>query len=306
VCDDHEVAEVFLHNVTFSRAVDARAYISQLPTLAASEWYWNLWKTKQQPFTTFRDGALVGLVVSWPGHRTVAFLARARHVLAEECSGWDAATKAIADHTRLPRREVRSEPYLADKRDGDGGKVLTWQAEILRPLYLDMPDDVPLGRNGWAAINDADLVGWALDDEELRRPPGRTAGFALDAEAKRAIELRAVDVVIAWCGRNGWDHVSHVGDDDNPFDIEGTVDGTARRIEVKGTTGGPEAVTVTRREVEAATGDKNHLMAIVHGIAVHVDVRGGAIRASGGTLAVHDPWLPVLEELTPVSYRWRR
>ncbi|MFD7311037.1 protein NO VEIN domain-containing protein [Promicromonospora sp. NPDC059942] len=301
------MAEVFLHNVAFSRAEDAREYVSRLPELALNEWYWNLWKIRQQPHTTFYDGALVGLVVSWPGHGSVAFLARARRVLAEGFSGWRAATKAIADHTGLPLREVRSETYLASKRDGDGGQVLAWQADILRPLHLDLPAEVSLGRNGWAVIDDADLVGWALDGEEVSQRTSRnSAGFILDAEAKRAIELRAVDVVIAWCGQNGWHEVRHVGDEDNPFDIEGTVGGTLRRVEVKGTTGGAGTVTVTRREVEAATGDMNHLMAIVHGISLHVDGGDGTIKAKGGVLTVHDPWLPVLEELTPINYRWQR
>ncbi|MFC4628004.1 protein NO VEIN domain-containing protein [Promicromonospora alba] len=301
------MAEVFLHNVAFSRAEDAREYVRRLSELPVGEWYWNLWKTKQQPHTTFYDGALVGLVVSWPGHRSVAFLAKARRVLVEGFSGWRAATKAIADHTRLPLGEVRSEAYLASKQDGDGGQVLAWQAEILRPLHLDLPDGVSLGRNGWAVIDDAVLVGWALDEGELpQRPSGSSAGFILDAEAKRAIELRAVDVVIAWCGENGWHEVRHVGDEDNPFDIEGTVGGTLRRVEVKGTTGGAGAVTVTRREVEAATGDMNHLMAIVHGISLRIDASDGTIKAKGGVLTVHDPWLPVLEELTPINYRWRR
>jgi hypothetical protein len=74
---------------------------------------------------------------------------------------------------------------------------------------------------------------------------------------------------------------------------------------VKGTTGGPATVTVTYNEVRAAEGDKDHLLVIVHGVALGFGPAGD-LRASDGTLTVHDPWLPKPGELTPINYRWHR
>lgn len=302
---------VLLHNQSFTGAAAAREFVENFPPDAPEEWFWNVWQRRQLPYGDLVDGSLVGLVVSWPGHKEVAFLVRAHHVLKGEFAGWKEATNAIADHTSLHPKYVRSEPYTAEKRAGDGGFVIAWKARILRSLDVAMPHDVRLGRNGWTSVAATEIVRWGLQPEpEPSQQSGRGGGVIFDAEAKSRVERHAIEMVLAWCAEQGWQDIEDVGDlwIDGvrcSFDIRGLDDGVQRRIEVKGTTGALGAVTVTRKEVETAAGDKDHLFAIVHGITLGLDT-GGAIEATGGTLVVHDPWLPVAEELNPISYRWER
>lgn len=307
-CQDPCVASIFLHNASFTREADARDYTRDLPRYAADAWYWNIWRIRQRPFAELHDGVLVGLVVAHGGRRNLAYLAQAHNVLATTVAGWDAATKAIAKHSGLPLRTVRSDEHTADKRADNGGHVIAWQARDLRPVGVDLPGEVRMGRNGWAVLDSETVAGWLVLDPEddtttTRRPSG--AGFLADAEARRTIEMHAVKTVLAWCERAGWQDAEHVGHDGESFDIRGTVDSVERRIEVKGTTGSGESVTVTFNEVEEARDDKHMLLAVVHGITLDLGP-GGDLLASGGTLTMHDPWLPVHDELRPISYRWRR
>ncbi|WP_125778025.1 DUF3883 domain-containing protein [Antribacter gilvus] len=299
---------VFLHNTSFAREHDALAFIEQLPQLVREEWFWNIWKTGQKPFGILENGSLVGLVVSWKGHREIAWLATASKVLTDSFDDWGAATKAIARHTRLPVRDVRSEPYTDSKREGDGAKVIVWQALLARPLGIELPAGVVIRRNGWGAVEASELfteVGGSDDaEDEAGRRPG-SAGYVVDADARRLIEMHAVEAVLAWCRENGWHGAEHVGDMGNPYDVVGSLDGRDRRIEVKGTTRGPGSVFVTYNEVEAARDDKDHLLIIVHDINLSLD-RDGNLETQGGALEVYDPWLPEPAELVPVTYRWTR
>jgi hypothetical protein len=58
------VATLFLHNQSFVRASDAREFLRTLPQYADEYWYWNIWRTRQRPFSELEEGALVGLVLS--------------------------------------------------------------------------------------------------------------------------------------------------------------------------------------------------------------------------------------------------
>jgi hypothetical protein len=111
---------------------------------------------------------------------------------------------------------------------GDPGKVIAWQAELIRPVGVDLPAGVRIGRNGWSVVDAEDMAGWLiLDDDEGefdRQRPG--AGLLIDADARRAIEMHAVQLALAWCGEHGWQDATHVGDAGESFDIRGTVEGS--------------------------------------------------------------------------------
>jgi hypothetical protein len=171
-------------------------------------------------------------------------------------------------------------------------------------------------RHGWAVVDDADqLHRWGLLDPTGRSTrgakgaegggPPRGQGKRLDAEANRAVEVRAVRLATAWCRAQGWTSIRDVGNKHKGWDLEATDSaGSVRLIEVKGTTGTTTDVIVTTGEVEAArrNGDRS-LLLIATGIALRVGAQGQPL-ASGGQLQKVDPWNPSDSELKELQYRW--
>lgn len=253
------------------------------------------------------DGAQVALVAAWPGGKRIAWLVEATDVIAERADGWHQAVDRLADYTELGRDGVLEDQYTVEKQRSDVRYVLAWRLVPIRPLDLPWPDGLRFGGNGWLEAGRGEL---GIHERDTLGVRVAKAGRRLDVESRRAVETYAVARVMQWCDGNGWKDVRHVGDDvvdgeRRSWDLEGTVHGRARRIEVKGTTGALGKVTVTRKEVEAATGDPDHLMSIVHDIELGVGTRGEIV-ASGGRVKIYDPWLPADDELCAVSYEWGR
>lgn len=73
-------------------------------------------------------------------------------------------------------------------------------------------------------------------------------------------------------------------------------------IEVKGTTGGPGSVLLTRNEValHRSSHPRNALL-VVHGIQLSDD----SAKADGGELLAFEPWLLDEERLSPICYEYR-
>lgn len=134
-------------------------------------------------------------------------------------------------------------------------------------------------------------------ERQLARARGQ--GFSTDPRFNRAVEKRAMEAVQNHF--RGWElEDTSVG---NPYDYRATRAGETKFIEVKGTTGGPEQVTVTYREVEhAICAPGSTILAVVHGITV-VE-RDSQLVGFGGTLRIVDPWMPDPVSLRPLAYRY--
>ena len=132
------------------------------------------------------------------------------------------------------------------------------------------------------------------------KPARRGQGWGLDAAAKRAVELRAMRVAEEWLSREGF-AFTDVSSTDS-CDFRAQRDGADWVIEVKGTTGGPKNILVTRNEValHRASHPLNALL-VVHGIKLDKS----ATSATGGVLLAITPWLLEDDRLEPTSYEYR-
>ncbi len=246
------------------------------------------------------DGARVLLLQSWPGGGRFSHLVQARDVLKEHCTTWQDAVDTLVRWSGLSEDEVREEPYTA-AREGDGPlHLIAWRAEPLFELDLPRPPGLALRRNGWAVLSEDELEALGLDDALVANEP------ALEACRQRAVELYAVGLALAWCAEQGWDDARHVGDDGLPWDIE-AVDHHCRTrfVEVKGTSGPGQRLTVTRNEVEAAR-EHGDLHALAHVGDIRTVRDEGGWTCSDGELTVHDPWRPRAAELREETFSWTR
>ena len=85
-------------------------------------------------------------------------------------------------------------------------------------------------------------------------------------------------------------------------DFRAQRDGEDWIVEVKGTTGGPNSVLLTRNEVELhrSSHPRNALL-VVHGVTISED----GTKPSGGELVVYSPWVLDEERLRPICYEYR-
>lgn len=130
------------------------------------------------------------------------------------------------------------------------------------------------------------------------RPKGQ--GRGLSAAARKLVEMHAMGHARQWLKDEGFEF-----DDVSATD---SCDFRARRhgedwvVEVKGTTGGPGSVLLTRNEVvlHRNSHPRNALL-VVHGISLADD----GTKVSGGELTAFSPWALEEERLSPVCYEYR-
>lgn len=285
-----------MHNTSYGSSADADAGAG-----AVGDWtWWNLWKIRLQPYSELEDGSLVLLLQSWPGGGRFSHLVQARDVLKKHCASWEDAVQALVRWSGLSEEEVREEPYTASREDDDPLHLIAWRADGLLELDLPRPAGLPLRRNGWAVLSKDELEALGLEDVVAPDAP------ALDARRQRAVELYAVDLALAWCHEQGWGGAHHVGDNGSAWDIEAVDDrGRTRYIEVKGTSGPGQRLTVTRNEVAAAR-DHGDLHALLHVRDICVVRDEGGWSCSDGELLAHDPWRPRIAELREETFSWTR
>jgi hypothetical protein len=238
--------------------------------------------------------------------------------------------------------EVLTDPVDMDLSDGsntywlNGADPLTLRAPRVRVRYVRAPglplwwghhpssvvDDLPVARaRGGTAFRVSDeqwrrLVeeagGWpeaspdvaddAADVEDIVRRRSRGQTFITDSARRRAIELHAVEVVIAAYRAKGWS-VTDVSAS-SPYDLHCERDDEVRRVEVKGTSGSADAVLLTSNEVTSARSDPaSAVLAVVHGISLTGDVLD-RVDAEGGELLLIEPWDVDQGTLTPIAYRY--
>jgi len=305
------VTTILIHNGAYRNEEEARSAMPTEADVRAERW-WNIWRTRQAPFSAIENGSFVLLLDSWPGRGGVlSWLVRAEDVRKQVLPDKNAAVQSIASWVGETRRWVLGNPYTADRR-ADAGVVIFWRAEPIIRLDVVRPPQLTIRRNGWLVTDDAQLRSWGvalpavlgLSTGPTRRASQRQGRRQLDVEVKLKIERRAMAAAKAWCRRRGWSAVVDVSRSSS-WDLEATDQrGAKRYIEVKGTTGGGEAVEVTGPQVADATKHgAAHTIVIVHGI----DVRpiGDEVVATGGTVVAYDPWAPKKSELVAEKLTWR-
>lgn len=125
-------------------------------------------------------------------------------------------------------------------------------------------------------------------------------GWGLDQPARVAVELQAMRIAEQWLVSENFTYKDVSSTDSCDFRAER--DGEEWVIEVKGTTGGPASILVTRNEValHQAHHPKNALL-VVHGIKLGAD----RLSASGGTLFAICPWKLEDSRLRPTAFEYR-
>ncbi|QDH75066.1 DUF3578 domain-containing protein [Brevundimonas sp. M20] len=148
----------------------------------------------------------------------------------------------------------------------------------------------------------ADVVEVLQLAEEISAPfkqPLRGQGWGLDAPSRRAVELRAMKLAEEWLSNQGFTFTDVSLRDSCDFRAQRA--GQEWVIEVKGTTGGPKSVLLTRNEValHRSAYPLNALL-VVHGVVLGKD---GV--ATGGTLVAFHPWLLDDKHLEATSYEYK-
>ncbi len=135
--------------------------------------------------------------------------------------------------------------------------------------------------------------------EPDRRGDGQ--GFMESAEARKAIEMRAMYMAASMLASECW-QVQDVSVS-RPYDLYCTRDEEHAFVEVKGTTSDGAKVLLTAGEVEFSAKHSEHMMLIVV-YQIALTTEDGAISATGGKLRVLRNWSPAHSDLTPISYAY--
>jgi hypothetical protein len=190
------------------------------------------------------------------------------------------------------RRSVAAELAVARAQGGTAHHVTV---EQWRRLLEEA------GGVNWPSGMSTDVDAVQDDVRRLVRKPGSGQGFGLTAAERAVVEQWAMEVVGKDFTDRGW--VVKDVSATSPYDLLcGQATGEQRRVEVKGTTGGPDAVILTRNEVIAAQADpETAALAIVHGITLDRNSR----QASGGMLMLISPWNVDERALSPIAYRYQ-
>ena len=140
------------------------------------------------------------------------------------------------------------------------------------------------------------------------QPPGKKAPAgritrAQDPKLRAAVERRSLDVAKAY-------YVNELGGTDyqeigRPYDIRVTVQGVARRCEVKGSSMEIDTVELTDNEVEHGTAFTPIDLIVVDKIVPTTDpVTGEVTSATGGRRRVWIDWTPVQSDLKATKYAY--
>lgn len=217
-------------------------------------------------------------------------------------AGWSEGIALDAARTRLGRQyeigNVIAAEYGIDavppdaQIEDDLRRAARWLGALYRAegAGIPVPGEVP------AEVLDAEQA-----IERAAGRPGKRAGFRLSVADKRATEGRAVAVATAHLEALGFT-VKDVGAKES-YDLDAVRAGERVKVEVKGTTSLGQEVVLTRNEVLLHQAEyPNTALCVVHSIVLDRSVTPPV--ASGGTLVHTEPWKPLEEDLTPMSYRY--
>lgn len=223
----------------------------------------------------------------------------------------------VAGHDVGELRTALTESMRATARDpslGPGGnnrrRVTFWLDVPGNPGVADLAaylsGSAPLAPSGPSA-GTTNRVGQAGEVPLTMGPPAvrhsRAQGYVADAAYRRAVELHAMAVAITHYGGD-WDvEDTSAG---NPYDLVLTRDGETRYVEVKGTAGSGDQISLTANEVKHARRHRpNVVLFVVHSIAVDRRIPERPV-ASVGITAIVDPFDIDAGELHPTAFTWSR
>ena len=127
-------------------------------------------------------------------------------------------------------------------------------------------------------------------------------GYVHDPVFRKKIEMYAMQKATSYYKKHGWKVIDTSAN--HPYDLLCTKDSQNKYIEVKGTTKSGTKVIVTYNEVEHAKSNAGKCtLFILHNITVTKDSNGGYL-ATDGEENIIDPWIPLDDLLTPISYRY--
>ena len=149
---------------------------------------------------------------------------------------------------------------------------------------------------GWPASGDVTSASTTEAINDVVRGRRRGQGIGLTAPERQAVDRRAMAVAEEEFTRRGWT-VTDVSRGAS-YDLLCERGDDYRHVEVKGTTGLPTTVFLTRNEVITARADPDRaILAVIHGILLSGPVHERV--ASEGALLVFDSWNPSDDDLTP-------
>lgn len=185
----------------------------------------------------------------------------------------------------------------ADLETTDLTALMTLAAERLKPIY----EAQATGRD----LSPADIQEAENDSAtNPTRKGSRRQGYGLSVEARRAVELRAMDLAREWLEIEGF----RVSDRSATasFDFEARREEEVFKVEVKGTTSDfADAILMTRNEVDLHRAEKGKTcLIIVSKIKLSHDARG--IMASEGEIEVDMGWDIDTWMKEPTAYRVSR
>gem|GEM_PF-3681678 len=136
--------------------------------------------------------------------------------------------------------------------------------------------------------------------EQVVRPQRRRTGRGLDAAARRAVEQRAMTVATVYYQRLGW--TVHDVSARESYDLLLRKGRSVLHVEIKGTTGEGDTVTLTKNEVKhALLFHPETELFVVSGIRLRA---GDPIRAIGGRSRRFPRWKAEEARLTPLAYAY--
>ncbi|OIQ79591.1 hypothetical protein GALL_386670 [mine drainage metagenome] len=150
---------------------------------------WNMWKTRQQPFTTLEDAQII-LMIASKGRtmNMIMYTSRVRYLVKEEYKSHDHAWKLLSagipkkflkndDGTSMSRADFMSSPYTIDA--APSGYLMAFLDKPINWIGEPRPNSLILQRNGWGNIPDKNvpklskasktLLSAATEKDELER-----------------------------------------------------------------------------------------------------------------------------------------
>lgn len=287
----------------------------------AKEIEWNLWQTRQPPFTDLDIGDVLFLAVGGHGEDSlVLWETRVAGVVRRRYKSLPDAARILIDEFGSKAERVIGDPagfrynfeYNMDRPSS--GWLLGLIYEPIRRLDPPVPrgPELHVGQNGWADLTDLtdrqlQRLGLIPEDWHNKRPPRTRAGRMSESARRIAVELHAMKEARRHLRDTLGYEDSEITDTsaDRPYDYECHHDGLPPlRVEVKGTTGAGSSVLVTRGEVDhARDGEITTALFICSEIELTTNKAGEHV-ARGGTTRWIDPWRPTPARLRAESYTY--
>ena len=263
------------------------------------------WTTHDRPIRA-HDRALIWQTRDGEGRRGIVALAEVLEpptVIADHSPYWvePAEGEASKEQVRLRYIPLRNPLWMggehtslleqlsvARARGGSVFRVTTEQWNAVASI-AGAPS---LGRDDIFALSAA---------QQIARPLSVGQGFTLTTEQRHVVEKYAMERAKDHYASN-W-QVNDVSGAAS-FDILCRNGGRELHVEVKGTTGTGESILLTKNEVEHAKTFSSIALFVVSNIILECSPEKTWV-ASGGKIAIYDPWNIALCDLTPLTFQCR-